>query len=91
MRLSGGAHPKRFQPIEDRRALVNDGVLRVEPERGETLEQRRDGDLRLGAGEWRSQAIMRATAKGEMRGVRTLDIEAMRVGVQRRVMPRSEQ
>ena len=34
---------------------------------------------------------MRATAKGEMRGVRTLDIEAMRVGVQRRVMPRSEQ
>ena len=90
MRLSGGAHPKRFQSVEDRCALVLDGMLRVEPERGETLEQRRDSDLPLGAGERRSQAKMRATTKGEMRGVRTLDVEAMRIGMQRRVMPSSE-
>jgi hypothetical protein len=31
-RLSGGAHPKRFQSVEDRCALVLDGMLRVEPE-----------------------------------------------------------
>src|SRR6516225_5022038 len=55
------------------------------------IEQRRDGDLCLGAGEPRSQAKMRATTKGEMRGVRTLDVEAMRIGMQRRVMPSSEQ
>ena len=73
MRLSGGAHPKCFQSIEDGRALVLDGILRVEPERWETLEQRRNGDLRLGAGERRSQAVMRAIAKGEMRGVGTLE------------------
>src|SRR5215472_17588692 len=90
MRLSG-AHPKRFQSVEDRCALVLDGLLRVELERGETLEQRRDSDLCLGAGERRSQAKMRATTKGEMRGVRTLDVEAMRIGMQRRVIPSSEQ
>ena len=31
-----------------------------------------------------------STTKGEMRGVRTLDVEAMRIGMQRRVMPSSE-
>ena len=67
-----------------------DNMLRVELERGETLEQRRDGDLCLGAGERRSQAKMRATTKGEMRGVRTFDVEAMRIGMPRRVMPGSE-
>ena len=90
MRLSGGAHPKRFQPIEDRCALMLDNILRVELERGETLEQRRDSDLCLGAGKRRSQAKMRATTKGEMRGVRTLDVETMRIGMQRRVMRSSE-
>ena len=73
----------------DRCALVLDGMLRVEVERGETLEQRCDSDLCLAAGERRSQAKMRPTTKGEMRGVRTLDIEAMRIGMQRRVMPLS--
>ena len=77
MRLSGGAHPKRFQSIEDRCALVLDGMLWVDLERGETPEQRRDSDLCLGAGERRSQAKMRATTKGEMCGVRTLDVEAI--------------
>ena len=90
MRLLGGTHPKRFQSVEDRCALVLDGMLRVELERGETLEQRRDSDLCLGAGERRSQAKMRATTKGEMRGVRTFDVEAMRIGMPRRVMPSSE-
>ena len=90
MRLSGGAHPKRFQPIEDRCALMLDNILRVELERGETLEQRRDSDLCLSAGKRRSQAKMRATTKGEMRGVRTLDVETMRIGMQRRVMRSSE-
>src|SRR6516165_1163419 len=53
MRLSGGAYPKRFQPIEDGCALMLDNMLRVELERGETLEQCRDSDLCLGAGKRR--------------------------------------
>ena len=70
-------HPKRSQYIEDRRALVLDGMLRVKPQPGKTLEQRSNGDLCLGPGARRAEAIMRAATKGEMRGVLPLDIETM--------------
>src|SRR5712691_686067 len=89
--VSGGAHPKRFQSIEDRCTFVLDGVLWVEPKRGETLEQRRNGDLSLRSGERSAQAVMVSTAEGEMGGIRPLNVEAVRVGVPRRVMPRCEQ
>jgi hypothetical protein len=48
---------------------VLDCVLRVERQDRETLEQRRDGDLCLGAGERCAQAVMSAAAKGKMCGV----------------------
>jgi hypothetical protein len=55
---------------------VLDGVLWVEPKRGETLEQRRNCDLSLRSGERSAQAVMVSTAKGEMgagsRAIRTV-------------------
>ena len=76
---SSGVHPKRFQSIEDRCALVLDGILRVKPQPRKTLEQRSNGDLCLGPGERRAEVVMRAATKGEMRGVRRLDVETMRL------------
>ena len=84
-------HPKRFQPVEDRCALVLDGVLRVQPQPGETLEQRCDADLRLGSGERRTEAEMRTAAKREMRSVLAHDIETVRVGMPSGVVSRREQ
>ena len=71
-RASSGVHPKRFQSIEGRRALVLDGMLRVKPQPGKTLEQRSNGDLCLGPGERRAEAVMRPAVKGEMRGARSM-------------------
>ena len=85
-KASGGLYPKRCQPIEDRRAFMLDRMLRIETEVEEALEQQGNGDLRLGAGERRPQAEMRTAAKGKMAGVGALDIEAVRLGVPRRVM-----
>ena len=67
-----------------------DRMLRIETEAGEALEQRGNGDLRLGAGKRRPQAEMRSSAKGEMAGVAPLDIKTVRLGVPRWVAPGRE-
>jgi hypothetical protein len=85
-KASGGLYPKRCQSIEYRRAFMLDRMLLIETEAGEALEQQGNGDLRLGAGERRSQAEMCTAAEGKMAGVGPLDIEAVRLGVPRRVM-----
>ena len=63
-----------------------DPMLWIETEAGEALEQQGNRNLRLGAGERRPQAEMRTAAEGKMAGVGPLDIEAVRLGVPRRVM-----
>jgi len=82
----GGEHPKRRQSVEPWHALMLDRMLRIETKIDETLEHQRNGDLRLGTSQRRPEAIMRPAAKGEMARVRPLHIEAVRVGVPRRVM-----
>ena len=67
------------------------GILRVETQPREMLEQRGNRDLRLRAGERGAQAVMRAAAKGEVGPVRSLDIKPVRFGVLGRVMPCREQ
>jgi len=62
-----------------------DGMPRIETQAGETLEQRADRDLRLDAGKRHPQAEMRTATKGEMARARPLHIEAVRIGVPRRV------
>ena len=89
-RSLGRANPKRCQSVEDRRAFMLDRMLRIETEAGEALEQQGNGDLCLGTGERRPQAEMRTTAKGEMACVGPLDIETVRLGVPRWVVPSRE-
>src|SRR5689334_16169614 len=88
---SAGEHPQLLDAVEHRRALVRDRMALAEAQAGEALEQQRDRDLRLGPRQRGAQAEMDASAEGEVIGLRPLDIEAIRFGVYRRIVPGAEQ